>query len=154
MIIKHTIAILSLGGTLLISQPLLAEEQHHHESHHGAQHHEMPMTGTPNMFLQKRQIDGFQVSFHVMAAQQGMEHGGSHNLMIKIEQHGKVVDRVRINSKVIYPDGRDESKPLMKMGEWYMNGYDLAQQGQHQLMILFKTPAGSTHKGGVYYAIP
>lgn len=105
------------------------------------------------MFLEKRAVDGYQVSFHVMQAKPGMEHGGSHNLMIKIEQGDVVIDDVLINSKVIYPDGGSDTKPLMKMGDWYMNGYDLGNRGRHQLMILFKTADGAKHQSGVYYSV-
>lgn len=109
------------------------------------------MSGMSGMFLEKRRIDGYDVSFHVMKAQQGMEHGGSYNFMIKVEKDGKALDDVKINSKVIDPKGKAESKALMKMGDWYMNGYDLGAEGKHQLMILFKTADGQMHKGGVYY---
>ena len=40
---------------------------------------------------------------------------------------------------------------MMKMGDWYMAGYDLGHNGQHQLMALFKTADGVKHFGGVYY---
>jgi hypothetical protein len=39
----------------------------------------------------------------------------------------------------------------LKKGDWYMNGYDLGESGEHQLIILFKTPDGKKHHGGVYY---
>ena len=104
-----------------------------------------------DMFLVKKDIDGYTVNFHVMEAQEGMRHGGSHNFMIKVEQNGKALQDVVINSKVIFPDGKDQSKALMRMGDWYMNGYDLGHKGQYQLMILFKTADGNKHKGGVYY---
>jgi len=104
-----------------------------------------------DMFLVKKEIDGYTVNFHVMEAQEGMRHGGSHNFMIKVEQNDIVLQDVVINSKVIFPDGKDQSKALMRMGDWYMNGYDLGQKGQYQLMILFKTADGKKHKGGVYY---
>ena len=103
------------------------------------------------MFLEKREIDGYSVSFHVMEAQEGMRHGGSHNFMIKVEKNGKILNDVIINSKIIFPDGKDQSKALMRMGDWYMNGYDLGKKGKHQMMILFKTADGVKHKGGVYY---
>lgn len=103
------------------------------------------------MFLEKKDIDGYTVSFHVMKAAEGMEHGGSHNLMIKVEKQGAAVNNLKINSKVIYPDGTDESKPLMAMGEWQMAGYDLKESGKHQLMVLFKTADGKKHFGGLHY---
>ena len=103
------------------------------------------------MFLEKKDIDGYTVSFHVMKAEEGMQHGGSHNLMIKVEQKGGAVAGVTMNSKVVYPDGKEESKPLMAMGEWQMVGYDLKDSGKHQLMVLFKTADGKKHFGGLYY---
>ena len=124
------------------------------EHDHAADHSSPDMLHSQqDMFLIKQDIDGYTVNFHVMEAQEGMRHGGSHNFMIKVEQNGKILEDVVINSKVIYPDGRDQSKPLMRMGDWYMNGYDLGKKGQYQLMILFKTADGIKHKGGVYYPV-
>ena len=121
-------------------------DDHSHDSSMGGMDH-----GSGEMFLVKKQIDGYEVSFHVMEAQPGMEHGGSHNFMVKVEQGGTALGDVKINSKVVTPDGDSKSKPLMKMGDWYMNGYDMNQSGQYQLMILFKTADGEKHQGGVFY---
>ncbi len=156
MILKSTLSPLLLA-TLLAASPLYAADDHHnHDSHdHGSNNHSSPSnhSNMSNMFLEKRNIDGYQVSFHVMKAQAGMEHGGSHNFMVKVEKDGKIIDDIKVNSKVIYPDGKDEIKPLMKMGDWHMNGYNLGHlHGEHQLMILFKTSNGDKHKGGVYYS--
>ena len=104
-----------------------------------------------DMFLVKKDIDGYTVSFHAMKVAEGMQHGGSHNLMIKIEKDGKALTNLTANSKVTHPNGKSESKMLMKMGDWYMAGYDLDHQGQHQLMVLFKTADGVKHFGGVHY---
>lgn len=121
------------------------------EMNHGAMNHDSMGHGASKMFLEKRDIDGYTVSFHVMEANEGMQHGGSHNLMVKVEQGANVIGDLKANSKVIYPDGADESKPLMKMGDWFMAGYDLKPGGKHQLMVLFMTPDGKKHFGGVYY---
>ena len=115
---------------------------------HGAMGSDMSQN---KMFLEKKDIDGYTVSFHVMKADEGMEHGGSHNIMIKVEQQGEMVNNLKINSKVIYPDGTEESKPLMMMGDWQMAGYDLKDSGKHQLMVLFKTADGKKHFGGLHY---
>lgn len=121
-------------------------------NHDGMNHGAMAQGSTPNkMFLEKRDIDGYNVSFHVMPAAEGMNHGGSHNLMVKIEQGATVVTELQANSKVVYPDGKEVSKPLMKMGDWYMAGYDLKETGKTQLMVLFKTADGKKHFGGVHY---
>ncbi|MBL3527152.1 MAG: hypothetical protein JMN27_11125 [gamma proteobacterium endosymbiont of Lamellibrachia anaximandri] len=109
------------------------------------------MAAQPKMFMEKTQIDGYTVSFHVMQAKEGMQHGGSHNLMIKVEQGGRVLNDITANSKVASPDGKESSKMLMKMGDWYMAGYDLASAGKYQLMVLFKTADGQKHFGGIHY---
>jgi len=119
---------------------------------HGSMGDGLPMPGaSEKMFMQKKQIDGYTVSFHVMRASEGMQHGGSHNFMVKIEKGDKVTEVLAANSKVIDPDGGAESKMMMKMGDWYMAGYDLDATGRYQLMVLFKTPDGAKHFGGVYF---
>ncbi len=124
----------------------------HHQKDHGHEHgHGMPGMNMDAMFLKKKVIDGYTVSFHVMQAQEGMRHGGSHNFMVKVEKDGAVLNDIKVNSKVVHPNGQSETKMLMKMGDWYMAGYDLGHDGRHQLMILFKTADGSKHRGGVYY---
>jgi len=125
---------------------------------HGGEHHNMPshtqqgdMGQMKGMFLVKKDIDGFQVSFHAMAVKEGMQHGGTHNFMLKVEKDGQALDDLSVNSKVVHPNGKAESKMMMKMGDWYMAGYDLGHEGQHQLMVLFKTSDGVKHSGGVYF---
>lgn len=103
------------------------------------------------MFLKKKEIDGYTVTFHVMKAEPGQEMGGSHNFMIKVEKDGKALSNITMNTKVKHPSGKSETKKTMKMGDWLMAGYDLGHEGKHQLMILFKTADGNKHKGGVYY---
>lgn len=124
-----------------------------HEGH--AEHKKMDMKQTGDkaekMFLVKKNIDGYDVSFHVMKAKEGNQHGGTHNLMVKVTKNGKVVTGLVLNSKVIHPNGKEESKPLMKMGDWLMAGYDLGHGGRHQVMALFKTSDGKKHFGGIYY---
>jgi len=107
---------------------------------------------TGSMFLEKKEIDGYTVSFHVMAVKEGIQHGGSHNLMIKVEKDGTAIGDLTANSKVTHPNGKSESKMMMKMGDWYMAGYDLGHKGDHQLMVLFKTSDGVKHFGGVHYS--
>jgi hypothetical protein len=150
----------AFAAITITANPLYAamEHEHGHDSDKGhdqdmnsSMSHDMHGSDMNGMFLVKKNIDGYDVSFHVMEAQKGMEHGGSHNFMIKVEQHGKALGNVKINSKVIHPDSKAESKALMKMGDWYMNGYDLGHKGKYQLMILFKTADGKKHKGGIYY---
>ncbi len=126
------------------------EKNHGHDEGHNKEHSSHESKG--EMFLKKQEIDGYSVHFHVMEANDGMRHGGTHNFMIKIEKDGKVLTDVKINSKVVHPNGQSQSKGLMRMGDWYMNGYDLGHDGNHQLMILFKTVDGKKHKGGINYS--
>ena len=123
-----------------------------HDDHGSSGNQSTGMAHTNDaMFLVKKDIDGYDVSFHVMKAKPGKEMGGSHDFMIKVEKDGKVLTNIIMNTKVINPDGTSESKGVMKMGDWFMAGYDLGHKGKHQLMILFKTKDGKKHKGGVYY---
>ncbi len=149
-----TMRIFGLATLLGVAAPVMAGEGHGHDGHdmkghdkgdHGA----MAMSG--EMFLKKKNVDGYQVSFHVMEAQKGMEHGGSHNFMVKIEHDGHVVTDAKVNSKVIHPNDSSQSNMMMRMGDWYMAGYDLGHAGKHQLLILFKTADGKKHRAGVYY---
>ena len=126
---------------------------------HGNEHndiHNMEISNpTKNMkggFLTTKEIDGYAVSFHIMEAATSMTKGDSHHLMIKIEQKGKTLNGLMANSKVVHPDGKSESKMLMKMGDWYMASYDFSHLGKHQVMVLFKTNDGKKHFGGVVYS--
>ncbi|WP_426417777.1 hypothetical protein [Aestuariirhabdus sp. LZHN29] len=139
---------MAVGLTLTALSGNLYASAGHAEGGHDA----MDQSAAGNkMFLVKRDIDGYKVSFHVMEANESMRNGGSYNLMIKVENQGKAIDDLRVNSKVVFPDGNDQSKPLKKMGDWYVTGYDLKPGGKHQLMVLFMTPDGKKHFGGVHY---
>ncbi len=125
-----------------------SDKGHKGHDHKGHDNHKSMMN---DMFLLKKKIDGYDVSFHVMKAKPGKEMGGTHDFMIKVEKNGKVVTDIVMNTKVKHPNGKAETKKAMKMGDWLMAGYDLGHKGKHQLMILFKTADGKKHKGGVYY---
>ena len=104
------------------------------------------------MFLIKKDIDGYQVSFHVMKVPKGMQkHGGTYHVMIKVERGGKPLTDLIVNSRVIHPDGQPESKMMMRMGDWYMVGYNLEHKGKYQIMVLFKTSDEKKHFGGIEY---
>ena len=147
MILASLIA-LSLSATATASE---GHDAHQHSGHDNMNHGEMEMDKSSAMFLEKREVDGYTVSFHIMTAKDVMKHGGSHNLMVKIEQGGSALTDVVINSKVFHPNDSSETKMLMKMGDWYMAGYDLGHDGKHGIMVLFKTADGKKHKASVYY---
>jgi len=102
-------------------------------------------------FLKKEVIDGYNVSFHIMKAPEGMAHGGTYHVMVKVEKNNEIIALKAINSKVTHPNGNAESKMMMKMGDWYMAGYDLQHAGEHKVMVLFKTEDGQKHFGGIIY---
>lgn len=109
------------------------------------------MKEMPGKILLQKVIDGYTVQFYVMKSKPGMEMGGSHDFMIKVEKDGAAVKKLIARSKVIHPNGNSEQKMMMVMGYWYMSGFDLGHEGQHQLMALFKTADGEKHFGGIYY---
>jgi len=151
------IAGLTLGSTMALAHG----DEHHME---GMSHNPCTMQGMKGMnpcdmqgmkkgtFLKKNNIDGFDVSFHIMKAPEGMAKGGTHHLMVKVEQNGKLSSLQAVNSKVTHPNGKSESKMMMKMGDWYMASYDLGHAGEHKIMILFKTEDGQKHFGGISYS--
>ncbi len=165
--IKKTIMNLIVAGIVGIS-PAFASGNHegmdaHHGTMNGGMDHEMgkghmhgKITGQMkdhmnDMFLVKKEIDGYQISFHIMKAPDGMQHGGSHHFMFKAERDGKVLTDLRVNSKVSHPNGTSESKMMMRMGDWYMAAYNLGHPGKHQVMVLFKTSDGKKHFDGIDY---
>ncbi|MFQ5469069.1 MAG: hypothetical protein ACE5EH_02055 [Gammaproteobacteria bacterium] len=92
-------------------------------------------------------------SFHLMKAQGGMSHGGSHNFMYKVERDGRGLHDVAVNSMVVHPNGQAETRMLSQMDDWYMAGYELGHAGKHRLMVLFRTGDGKKYKGGLNYYI-
>ncbi|MDX8398535.1 MAG: hypothetical protein R8K49_09495 [Mariprofundaceae bacterium] len=149
---------------MIISTPLAfshGDEGHHmdgHMAHNPCSMQAMEGMNPCNMpsmkkggFLKKKIIDGYDVSFHIMKAPEGMEHGGTHHIMIKVEQNNKIIALQAVNSKVTHPNNKSESKMMMKMGDWYMASYNLAHDGEHQVMVLFKTEGGKKHFGGIQY---
>jgi len=169
---NKSIIMMAVISMIMAAQPSLASDDGHrmsgdmhensmHSEHmqkgqmQGMQNQEQKKSGSmetmASMLLVKKEIDGFTVTFHAMKAREGMQHGGTHNFMAKVEKDGKALTDLTVNSKVKHPNGKTESKMLMKKGNWYMAGYDLGHEGQHQLMVLFKTTDGSKHFGGVFF---
>lgn len=142
---------LSVLMAMLASSSAWAHEGHEQDAGHGSKTMVMSekMAGA---FMEKKEIDGYVVSFHVMKAKEGHAMGGAYDLMIRIEKDGKAAPVAAANSKVIAPSGKAVSKMMMRMGDWFMAGYDLDQSGQYQLMVLFRSDDGQKHFGGVYYS--
>lgn len=139
------------AGMLVLVSPLQASGDHNDGHSHA---HDEPVSSTQKngMFLKKKDIDGYSVSFHIMKARPGKEMGGSHDFMVKVEKGGRALTDITMNTKVVHPNGQSETKKTMRMGDWMMAGYDLGHPGKHQMMILFKTVDGKKHKGGVFYS--
>mgnify|MGYP000094096524 FL=1 len=89
-------------------QPMQHGEMNQNQMNHSNMSQEtmnssaMPQAMTDNqMFLEKKDIDGYTVSFHVMAAEEGMSHGGSHNRMITVDKDRTTVKGDKVNSKMV-----------------------------------------------------
>jgi len=108
------------------------------------------MKGT---FVKKKTVNGYQLTFHVMKAADDLGHGGAYQFKLKVEQNGRPVKNLIVNSKVTHPKNQSESKMMLKMGDWYTAGYDLTHPGNHELIVLFKAKDGSKHSAGVYYPV-
>lgn len=94
---KTSLFIASLALLLVTSGVLHAASEHDHSGHqHNNEHHTESIDHNTRhdnygmkkemMFLVQQQIDGYDVSFHVMKAKPGKEMGGSHDFMIKVEK--------------------------------------------------------------------
>ncbi len=147
---KKSLLLATFIGGFALAGASYASGSHAHSHEHDEGGMEMSH-GSEMKFQELRSVDGYDVSFHIKKAAPGKEMGGSHDLMIKVEQGGKVLTDIVMNTKVVHPNGKSETKKVMKMGDWLMAGYDLGHAGKHQLMILFKTADGKKHKSGVYY---
>ncbi len=155
---NHPIRIMTMLALVAVPALASADEPRHKADGHHAQsdmagmhsgmHAQMHKKGA---FMASREVDGYQVTFHIMKAPAGQGKGGSHHLMIKVAQHGKTVNQLLINSKVVHPGEQSESKMMMRMGDWYMAAYDLGHPGDHRIMVLFKTPDGKKHFTGIVY---
>ena len=77
-----------------------------------SQHDNTSKDKMPDMFLVKKEIDGYAVSFHAMKAKPGKEMGGSHDFMIKVEKDGAAVTGLTANSKVVHPNGKSR-RPVL-----------------------------------------
>ena len=168
---KTTIAWGALAFALAL-QPAMAsdETRHRHGQHmHGALHGDQTspsmmkehgkmagaMGAMQGSWIRQVEIDGLDVTFHVMKAMpakgDGEKKGHGQSVMLQVKREGRVLTDLMVNSKVVHPNGKSESKMMMKMGDWYMASYDLDHPGKHQLMVLFKTSDGEKHFAGVIY---
>jgi hypothetical protein len=152
---KYNLATFIFSALLTVGGTAYAKDNHQHAHDNGHQKNMPTIKGmsqqNEGMFLVKKQVDGYNVSFHVMKAKPGKKMGGSHDFMIKVEKDGKALTDIVMNTKVVHPSGQAENKKTMKMGDWLMAGYDLGHSGEHQMMVLFKTADGEKHKTGIYY---
>ncbi len=123
-----------------------AQEEPHHQVD-GAQ----KTRALEGVAMIREHVDGYTVSFRVMPATADMRHGGTHNLMIRVEKDGRALHDLLVNSRVSHPIKETENKMMARMGDWYMAGFDLGHPGTHQIMVLFKTPDGKVHLGSIEY---
>lgn len=99
----------------------------------------------------RKEIDGYTVRFRIEPATPGMRHGGTHNLMVEVEKNGRALHDLLVNSRVTHPIKKTENKMMVRMGDWYMAGFDLGHPGTHRITVLFKTPDEKIHLGDIEY---
>jgi len=153
-----SISALAITGMLLTTPAYAnAGDGHGHDKSNKDHHSDMKDDHHGNkkgdMYSVNKEVNGYTVNFMIMPAKPGKEMGGSHDVMIKVAQNGKPVKNVVMNSKVIHPNGKSQTKKTMAMGDWLMAGYDLGHKGNHKLMVLFKTEDGKKHKAGISYSM-
>ncbi|MDQ6951888.1 MAG: hypothetical protein Q9M26_09520 [Mariprofundales bacterium] len=97
--------------------------------------------------------DGYEVTLHVMPAPEGTGYSRTfYHLMVAVKKDGVLQRDLQLYSEVRHPDGSvEQSKRMMRMGDWYMARYDLShEQGRHWLSIRFKRD-GRSYTTGIYY---
>jgi len=130
------------------AKPHAHDDGHKHQSSSHDHHDEGHSHGqNKGAFSKTKKVNGYDVNFQVVKA----HNGGTHRFMIKLKKDGKSLSNVKVNSKVVHPNGKAETKMLRPKGDTFMASYNLGHEGRHQLMILFKTADGKKHSAGVYY---
>lgn len=143
--------VFSLVITLLVAaHPLAAKAAYQQQA--GKQSTAATRSGQPpSLPLEKREIDGYTISVHLMKITPEMNLDGSHTLLVRIEDQNRLVENAVVNSKVIAPDGRYQTKVLKEMGDWHLSSFELDQPGQHYFQLVFRTADGARHQAGVFY---
>jgi len=111
-----------------------------------------PMEHLEGYVVRKGIEDDYTVIFHVMRAPEGMRHSKEHyHLMVLVEKDGRPVSGLEMKSIVSHPNRTLETRPMLKMGDWYMALYDLNhEQGRHHISVHFSV-AGKAYSADAYY---
>ena len=147
----------------VIVAPGLAAAQHQHGSPGGHAGH-----GAPGMQMDQREVlvEGVRVIFQVMTnaehkkmlvamkSKEDPEAGSTHNIAVVLQTDAtrKEILDAEVRMKLIDPKGQEQVKPLRfsKDMKSYDNYFNLADKGQYQIIVAFKT-GGKTMNAGVYY---
>jgi len=96
-------------------------------------------------------VDNYEVSVKVVDVKDSIPDGGSHNILVNIKHDEKVLRSVEVNVNVYFPDDTKKSKELLNLGDWYLAGYDLGQEGKHLMKISFRNKDDSKHSINMTY---
>ncbi|MDQ6992414.1 MAG: hypothetical protein Q9M31_02995 [Mariprofundus sp.] len=110
------------------------------------------MDSMAGRLFEKRIVDGYTLSFHIMKAEPGHHIGGPDNLMVRVEKGGEAMINLVLHSMVKHPDGRTIHDKMRKVGNWYLVGDGFEQVGQYQLRVQFETPDGAEHVAQLAYS--
>lgn len=147
-----------ISGIFLVFTPLLqAAETADHSASKDSNVSLTGLTKAPKKepFIREKTIASYTVTFKVIKVAPGMEgHGGSHNLMVKVEKDGSAQILPSIVAKVLIKGGTSVTKTLFKRDDWYMNGFDLGIPNKYQLNVLFRTSSTRTkYTTNVWYEV-
>jgi hypothetical protein len=153
--INSTSLILGLA-MLFITQACFSSDEDHaahseHNEKHATENSDEQDQASEHMFWKQQMVHGYQVTFHVMSADPEIDYGGTHYVMVKIDKDEQPQAGLEIQSQVTFPDGKKENKILKTRGDWYINGYDLGNEGTHQLHVSFTNPDGKPSQAEITY---
>ena len=147
----------------LIAWAGMVAAQHQHGSPGGHAGH-----GAPGMQMDQREVlvEGVRVIFQIMTnaehkkmlvamkSKEEPEAGTTHNIAVVLQTDAtrKEILDAEVRMKLIDPKGQEQVKPLRFSKEMksYDNYFTLADKGQYQILVAFKT-GGKTLNAGVYY---
>ena len=133
-----------------------------------AQHQHGGGSGGGSMKMESKEVlvEGVKVSFMVMAnaehkkmlvamkSKEEPEAGSTHNIAVVLQTDAtrKEILDAEVRMKLVDPKGQEQVKPLRfsKDMKSYDTYFTLADKGQYQIIVAFKS-GGKTMNAGVYY---
>lgn len=101
--------------------------------------------------VHEKKLDDFNLRFKVVDVAESVPDGGSHNLLLNIKRDGRTLHHLSVNSVVEKNRGERKSKSMMKLGDWYLAGYDFMPSDEYTITVSFKSPDGRHHSSTINY---